>query len=177
MAGKIEVPRSISEAPTDRLHVSVKIDGLERIITGARAPTVGQSAGEGSTRSPSNYLLGARVQQNQQTTIQIVMRALVGTMVFDFLDQAARDEDNISLDFRTFGKIRDLFSDVSRFAIAAKSEANNGTKGLSEITGVDPDTSGPLQPAPFTAGDTQPEDGKPHLLQGGGTSAGCGWYG
>ena len=44
MAGRIEVPRAISEAPTDRIFVSVELDGQLRQIVGARAPTVGQGA-------------------------------------------------------------------------------------------------------------------------------------
>ena len=172
LAGRIEVPRSISEAPTDRLRVSVVIpdsagnQSRERLIPGARAPTVGQSAGDGNTRSPANYLMGARAQQNQQTTIQVVMRALVGTVHFDFLDQAARDEDNITLYFRTQGEIQAMFpASKGGFAVGASGAVGSAVADLSEITGAQGD--GQHAAAEFTLGSEAEEDTKVHIDQGG----------
>ena len=132
---RIEVPRSISEAPTDRLYTSVLIDQQLRQITGARAPTVGQGTGDAAAREPSAYLMGDQsAANNQQTTIQIVMRALVGTQVFDFLDEKARAKTSIDLDFRTFGPIRNRFPLKTEFIISAAGTAG-GTKGLSLLAG------------------------------------------
>ena len=117
---RIEVPRSISEAPTDRLYTSVLIDQQLRQITGARSPTVGQGTGDAAAREPSAYLMGDQsAANNQQTTIQIVMRALVGTQVFDFLDEKARAKASIDLDFRTFGPIRNRFALKTEFIVSA----------------------------------------------------------
>lgn len=130
---RLNVPLSISEAPTDRLRVSVKDnDGNVRLIPGARAPTVGQGAGQGATRTPSQYLLGARgADTGQETTLQIVCRALVGTQIFDLLDEKARGDKPIELDFRTFGTIKRIVNAKAasiHFVIAAESN------GLSEIS-------------------------------------------
>ena len=127
---RLDVPLSIAEAPTDRLRVSVDIDGNKRLIPGARAPTIGQAAGEGAGRTPSQYLLGAQVQENQQTTVQIVQRALPGTQVFDFLDQAARDQDEIDLDFRAFGSLKHVITVAATKGFMIGVEAN----GLSELS-------------------------------------------
>ena len=132
---RLNVPLSIREARTDRLRVSVKLDdGKERIIPGARAPTVGQAAGQGTTRSPSNFLLGARTQQDQETTIQVVLRALVGTEVFNFLDKTARDKAPIDLDFRVFGTIdRIVISEATGAAGILEVADFAGIAGLSEL--------------------------------------------
>ena len=135
MAGRIEVPRAISEAPTDRIFVSVDIDSQLRQIVGARAPTVGQGAAGAGTRTPSAYMMGARGQDdNQQTTIQIAMRALVGTNVHQYLTARKNASASIALDFRTFGQIRNRFPLATLFEVGAEVTAG-GADGLSQITG------------------------------------------
>lgn len=146
---RIEIPREISEAPADRIFISVPVDGQPRMLSGARSPTIGQGAGDAASRQPSAYMLGNRNQgQNQQTTIQIVMRALVGTVLFDYLDEKSRDSGSIDLDFRTFGDIQHRFTvgdDSDNFKVLFEIEAEvstGGAKGLSLIKGKANSTTG-----------------------------------
>ena len=129
---RLDVPLCIAEAPTDRLRVSVEISGDLRLIPGARAPTIGQAAGEGAVRTPGQYLLGKNVQEDQQTTVQIVQRALPGTQVFDFLDQAARDNDEIDLDFRAFGSLMKVVTTMTKADEHFEIIAADST-GMSEV--------------------------------------------
>lgn len=163
MPGRIEVPRSISEAPIDRLVTSVKIDSILRAIPGARAPTFG-TEGVSTTRTPSEYLLGDRSDAEDNTTVEIVMRALVGTTVFDHLDKQARASASVELDWRSFGPIIHRFGANDYWAIAAKVTASNPAKGLSELT-PKAATSSPLVTKPsYKIGD---EEGTPKLRPGG----------
>lgn len=152
---RIRVPTPISEAPTDRLRVGFDMDGTKRMLIGARAPTIGQGAAQGgAVRSPSAYLLSEQDDDDQQTTIQIVHRALVGTQLFKWLEEKKRAKGSISLDFRTFGRIlhrfKDSDGDYAGFTVGPRA-TDGGAKGLSEIS-VRTATSGYYLADLFVAG-------------------------